>query len=218
MSYQLRDEQVTAGHRLFQPMLDIQVLTSALNTSFLVLAGGAQVMERWKPGDFMQTISTQFPDRTLRLSSFAPMFAIAQGVSIAALQVTVAAPLSKPDDVALPKAVHSPFDAAMMRLASLTYERFYERWRPDMEAAFGPDINQWPATFAFARRVRDFLIHTNGTVAFKSANARAVTWYNLTYSPADNGRDILKDLSVADLMVLVFELDDQMTTLAFPSA
>lgn len=106
----------------------------------------------------------------------------------------------------------------MIRIATLTYVNFYERWRPGMELKFGSDINSWPDLFAFARRLRDFLVHTNGKVGFKSSNAKAVSWHNLNYSSADNGHDIFDDLNVADLIVLVFELSDEMTALSFPSA
>lgn len=199
-------------------MLDLQTLTSGLNTSLSLIWKGPESVKTWKPGDFMQTISTQFPDRCLRLSSYMPMWALGQGVNIEALHISIVPPLSADDETPLGSAVHTPFNIAMLRIVTLTYISFYEHWRPHVEQRFGADINHWPDVFAFARRLRDFVVHNNAKVGFKSPNAKPVTWYNITYAPADNGKDIWQDLNVADVMVLVFELDDEMTALGFPAS
>lgn len=65
--------------------------------------------------------------------------------------------------------------------------------------------------------MRDFVVHSDGVVSFKSANAAAVSWRGLRLSPSDNGRQIMRtDLHVADFLALMLELDAEMTRLGFP--
>lgn len=219
MTYPLREQAVCAPHRLFQPMLDFQTMSSALQIAFELMRFGPQIFAGRGSGDWMQTVSTPYPNRAVRLSSYAPMAAIAAGQPLIGLRISVTETLSDPADQAFPSNSGIPFHAAMLRILIQTFTTFYERWRPHIEAKFGDDINRWPGIFAFARRLRDFLVHSNGLVSFRSANAAAVTWYAVTFAPKDNGRDIMAhDLGVADVLILMFEMDDEMTALGFPTA
>lgn len=217
MSYALREQQIDGAHRLFQPMLDLQTLTSALHIGFEIMLTDGHCMANWKPGDWQQEISTQFPDRAVRLSARKPMFLLAKGIETTALQISLIPARSLATSIQLPKVVATPFSSAMWRIAVVTYIAFYERWLPEIEAS-GGDLTKWPAIFAFAKRVRDFLAHNDGIVKFKGQFPAPVKWHNLTYEKSDEGRNIRDDLAPADILALMFEMDDEMTARGFPGS
>jgi len=147
------------------------------------------------------------------------MFLLARGESVEALQITMSETYQQPNPVAYPKAVADPFDDAMWRIAVTTYIAFYERWIPEFQSRFSDDIARWPAgVFPFAKRVRDFLAHTDGVVRFKSKAPKPVSWYGVSYAKSDEGKKVHDDLGVADIIALMFEMDDEMTARGFPGA
>lgn len=64
----------------------------------------------------------------------------------------------------------------------------------------------WPMVLQFANVIRDAFSH-GGTIAM-FAHIPAVTHFGLTYSAADNGRQVLhNDLSLADIFLLMIDAD-----------
>ncbi|MEJ7807671.1 MAG: hypothetical protein WKG03_17320 [Telluria sp.] len=84
---------------------------------------------------------------------------------------------------------------------------YFERMRPTIEGIYGPQPANWPPVWNFARVVRNAMSH-GGAINFTNLGSPAVTWRGLTYSPAENGRNILhSDLWPGDIFDLIVEMD-----------
>jgi hypothetical protein len=80
----------------------------------------------------------------------------------------------------------------------------------DLERKFGTEVSGWPAVWNFGRVVRNAMSH-GGKVHFTNSGASPVSWKGLTYSPADNGRQILhSDLWPGDIFDLIIEMDSHL--------
>jgi hypothetical protein len=102
------------------------------------------------------------------------------------------------------------FERQFLALERSMFVSYFERERPQIEAKYSKDITRWPGDWNFGRIVRNSAAH-NDEVVFNNLKAVPVTWHNLTYSPADNGRKILHvDLWPADLMCLMMDLDSHL--------
>jgi Cu/Ag efflux protein CusF len=83
---------------------------------------------------------------------------------------------------------------------------YFERHKLQMQQAHS-GTSQWPAVWNFARVVRNAMAH-GGKISILNKDAKPVTWKGLTYSYADNGRDILRnDLWPGDFFDLIQEMD-----------
>lgn len=89
---------------------------------------------------------------------------------------------------------------------------YFERHRHDIVDKFGTDVNSsWPSVWNFARVVRNAMAH-GGEILIRSPTAPPVNWKGLSYSPNDNGRNILHtDLWPGDLLDLLIEMDSHLS-------
>ena len=95
--------------------------------------------------------------------------------------------------------------------AQSMFVNYFERYRPDIETQYGENTTGWPQDWNFGRVVRNSFAH-KGVVYFKNASAPPVQWRGLTYSPADNGRNVMnQDLWPADLIYLMMDMDSHTT-------
>jgi hypothetical protein len=78
-----------------------------------------------------------------------------------------------------------------------------------------PDYNRWPPVANFVRVVRNALVH-GGTINIDSPTAPTVSWRGVTYDRAQKGRHIKPDLNYGDLIILLFELDEELNNLGAP--
>ena len=87
------------------------------------------------------------------------------------------------------------------------FTRYYENNLDGIEAVHGKRSgNTWPPVLQFSAVVRDAMSH-GGTIHM-FAYVPAVNYFNLNYSPADNGRKVIhNDLSCADIFFLMLEMD-----------
>lgn len=87
------------------------------------------------------------------------------------------------------------------------FVNYFERERATIEETYEANTDAWPGEWNFARVVRNSVAHNNA-VFFANPKAAPVSWRDLTYSPADNGRRVLNgDLWAADLIYLMIDLD-----------
>lgn len=217
MSYKLRHFKMDSAHRLYRHMKDCMTLSSAVGLSVLAITSPDNVRS-WKLDDCWGTEAQQFP-LAFKLNVVAPMVGAVRGLQVGTIDIELRAAekLAEPR-VPIPEA-SAALDPIIARIGALVFVAFYEQWLPEFIVHFQDDVTYWPEPFAFARRARDFLVHKEGVVAFRSPNAKPVSWHKLTYSPADNGRQILgTDLQLADLLALMFEMDDEMTARGFATA
>ncbi|MBV8187173.1 MAG: hypothetical protein JO339_08035 [Alphaproteobacteria bacterium] len=106
------------------------------------------------------------------------------------------------------------FFRAMMCNAILV---FYERYRPWLQGRFGRETKARPEFWRFCWAIRNAAVHHQGRINFTNSTAAPVTWRGLTYSPADNGKQVFgTDLSVGDLMFLMLGMSDELDTLGAP--
>ncbi len=83
---------------------------------------------------------------------------------------------------------------------------FFERYNDWLDDSLGKAEN-WPPTLNFARVVRNSIAH--GKIKIRDPAAPAVTWRGLTYSYADNGRQIVgSDLKLGEILALMFDAND----------
>lgn len=96
-----------------------------------------------------------------------------------------------------------PISAQNIRSAFLY---FYETNKDSFVATFGSDRSAWPMVLRFATVIRNACSH-DGKISITNPNAPAATWNGLSYSAADNGKEILfGELATADLIVLMHEV------------
>ena len=82
---------------------------------------------------------------------------------------------------------------------------YFETNRDDIEAKFGA-TKYWPETMTFGRILRNAFAHGGAIHIQDRATAR---WRGLTYSDAQNGRQVLyNDMTQGDLTVLMLDMDE----------
>ncbi|WP_146144783.1 hypothetical protein [Phreatobacter cathodiphilus] len=84
---------------------------------------------------------------------------------------------------------------------------YYQKQQYRLREYYGP-IASWPEVWRFGKIVRDAMAH-NGRVHISDERLGA-TWRGLSYSIADNGREVLNgDLLTGDLIYLLRDLDNE---------
>ncbi len=105
----------------------------------------------------------------------------------------------------------SKIQLLMARLIGDAFMSYYERHLDAVEARWGKEREgRWPMVWWFAWAVRNACSH-NGKTHFKTASHPAVHWKSLSYSYANNGRQVLfEDLTGVELMLLMEEMDAEL--------
>lgn len=102
----------------------------------------------------------------------------------------------------------------LSNIVSPIFVTFYEFYRPWLQAHMGNRSN-WPKVWSFGWAVRNCASH-GGKLAFKSSRD-AVVWRSLSYNRSNNGKKIIGvDLSVADIIILMFDMNDELDRLGCP--
>jgi hypothetical protein len=97
-----------------------------------------------------------------------------------------------------------------------TYVQFFEDRKLWIESSYGSNTYNWPSVWNFGRVIRNAISHRNA-LDFRNQNAPPVTWYNLSYSAADHGKKLFEtDFSIADVIVLMFEMNDALDVTGCP--
>ncbi len=91
---------------------------------------------------------------------------------------------------------------------------FFERYNDWLNVNKG-EAKNWPPTLNFARVVRNGVAH--GKINIRNPEASPVTWRGLTYSYADNGKQIIgTDLKLGEMIVLMFDANDALDAINAP--
>jgi hypothetical protein len=91
---------------------------------------------------------------------------------------------------------------------------FFERYNVWLRETYGDGVN-WHPTLNFARVVRNSAAH--GGINFRNPGAPSVSWKQFTYGPSDNGRQVIgPDLSLGEMLALMFECSDELDALNAP--
>jgi len=164
----------------------------------------------YQPGDFA-TLQGHLLKRNVRLPLVGPIAAALADRLPDSFHITVED--SKP--AATPLA-HT-FQGRTLR-SSLTaifhpmIVNYFEKHMSQLKAKFGSDRTAWPAAWQMGWLVRNGLSHGN-KIYFERATAKPVAWQGVTLGPTDNGRQlVLEILNHADLLLLLFEMEDTLFT------
>jgi hypothetical protein len=92
---------------------------------------------------------------------------------------------------------------------------FYERHKDWLVMTYASDPDKWPELFRFLRAIRNAVAH-DGKIGLRQKD-RPVVWHHAKYDQASNGRIVLPgELSVADILILMFEVSDELDRLGAP--
>jgi hypothetical protein len=109
-----------------------------------------------------------------------------------------------------------PLETMLTKVIVPFFVEFFEDHRPWLAANISKKFTQWPNVWQFARIVRNAASHA-GQVNTDDPAFVPVTWCGLTYGPAQNGRRIFGgDLALADIFILMLEMNDSLDALGRP--
>jgi hypothetical protein len=161
---------------------------------------------------------TQFPSIVVRFPIFTLLRTTIQATPLS--EFTIGFVVRKPPPPLPPGKAQSTVKGHgkfVLGLMTPLYVDFFERHREWMEETFPTQKDQWPPLFFFAFMLRNFISHSAGRVQFSYDESPPISWHALNYSPADKGREILgADIDIGDLIVLLFELSDELDRLGCP--
>ena len=107
------------------------------------------------------------------------------------------------------------FRSAMIATVSMIFVTFYQTY-VDWLAKHAKKYDNWPPRWKFARVIRNSVAH-GGRISIEKESAPPVSWYGLTYAYANNGREAIgEDLSHADMIALMFEMDEELNDAGCP--
>lgn len=190
-------------HCLLEPLNHFLVLAASISIAATYFTKGQVIFEK---GDYISIECKQFP-----LEVHLPL----SGPVQAALNE------KRPDKIQVnferttiaQKSYHlntSGFSEILRHTISPIFVDFYENAKHSVERQYGNGYEHWPPIWNFARVVRNACAH-GGHLHMVGQNPRPVSWHHLNYNQALNGRQIVGyDLSVGDMLVLLFELGDEL--------
>ncbi|OLF81480.1 hypothetical protein AWH62_02075 [Maricaulis sp. W15] len=164
------------------------------------------------PGDYLAVVSNRFPMQ-LRVPMSGPVEAALMEIPISRIDLAIEASTPAPTY----KIWTSGYQSLVRHLIAPLFVDFYEQHLPWIEANLGGrDGSKWPAVLDFARVIRNACSH-GGKLTFKNSTSRSVNWRGITYSPADHDKLVVcADLSLADIIALVFDISDELDARGCP--
>jgi hypothetical protein len=198
--------------RLFEPMRNLMVIVDALFTAVIAQKKGSGPSDRPGRGSGVDIECAQFPT-WVRLPVGAPILAIARNEAAVSVELTFHKQESS---------LTNPFEAnvlhkTLMNLVSPLFVNFFEQYEPWMSKHFNSDTKSWPALLDFGRLVRNWISHHHGKIHFEKPSYPGVEWHHLKYVPSDEGKLVIgDDLQLGDMIVLMFEISDELDRLDCP--
>lgn len=198
------------GDRLFEPFNDLTIILAALGRAMHQVgktgrdAGDFGVM-RMKPKIFDYAVAIPL----LGPLEIAFRGDLPEGIDIGLIDLADAQ-----GELEGPTKVTSGFGSVMNHIMQPIFLGFFERYNVWLTATSGEAVN-WPMTLNFARVVRNAVAH--GAINFRNPRTPPVSWKSLTYTYADRGRRIIPDdLGPTDLIGLMIEADEELTSMGAP--
>ena len=97
-------------------------------------------------------------------------------------------------------------------IAVVEFILYYEGYISRVAEFAKHDVKNYPPPWDFARVLRNSISH--GRVNIRDENFKPVSWYALSYGPAENGRKIAhEDMVLPDIWLLMMEMDMALTNL-----
>jgi len=88
-----------------------------------------------------------------------------------------------------------------------SFIRYFETYKPQIEATHGNNPWHWSTQWNFARIVRNAFAH-GGTIDIRDPASPSAAWKSISYGPSDNGRQIFfADVGAVEIISLMEEMD-----------
>ena len=206
MTYLNGDVDVPVGsHRLFPYFSNLLILTACISRALSVTANAPIY---FRPGAYTFFNSRQFPV-TVKLPEFGPIECALKQERYHVIQVRFEPKQSPAGNTVGLGLTREASNSICLATILPVFSTFFE----DNVAWLLQNVHsvksQWPGVIGFARVVRNAVAH-GGSIKI-NPNATPVTWHHLSYGPAENGKQIIgTDLIFGDLMILMFELSDEL--------
>jgi hypothetical protein len=199
------------GERLFAPVNDLLIILSGIAHASSLMAGGSVHTEP-KP---VFRVGTRWPDYGLGLPLRGPLEHALEGkiprwieIGIITSTEVLTEPLKEV------KLQTGGLREVMAHVVSPIFLLFFERYNDWLKTNAGPPVT-WPTMLNFARVIRNAVAH--GKIKIDNPSAPAVTWRGLSYSYADNGRQIIgTDVSLGEILALMFDANDALDAAGVP--
>jgi hypothetical protein len=197
-------------HRLFWPMFNLSVLISAISIASVGIKHGQVNL---KENDLAGFESRQFP-RNFSVHVGGPTALALAGTEPECLDVYLGKVENWRNDVPY---VSNGFANACLYAINPIFVEYFEVYKPWLVEKISVDPYQWPSPWTFAWLVRNSIVHNRGQIAWDKPGRQPIAWHNLTYSQSDNRRRIIgPDLTVADLAILLLEMNEALDPLGCP--
>jgi hypothetical protein len=208
MTYPLGDFRTYKGKdRLHEPLFVMQVIFESVGRAQYLVLKGAPIQT--SPGETWDFACYQFRDVEVRTPIHGPLeFAMKNEVPQSTGFGVVA--VGPKTDMG-PLITVIPFYTQMLLPFFVEFYEKYVLWlRANVDAR---EFTKWPMVWQFAMVVRNAASH-GGKINLKDATIPPRTWYNLSYSTADYGREPFKtDLFIGDLLILMKEMSEALDAL-----
>lgn len=108
-------------------------------------------------------------------------------------------------------------DSISTRICAALFALFVETGNEWLKRNYKKDAKDWPPVSNFCRIVRNAIVH-GGKINLNSETAVGGRWRHLNYNHRHNGKAILNDgdLSIGDLIILMFEMELELNELGAP--
>lgn len=209
MTIQVGRRVVQIGERLHTPLANLSVSMTSL--IYALQANDEMLIQHLRPGDTHRAQS-DCASILVWLPAYGPFQDAIIGRTIGPIGIDVRSASIVPSSAEKETKLPSVIDA----LAVPHFLQHFESCRDWLTANGHGDAKLWPMPLSFARVVRNAAGH-GGCLEIRNPNAPPVVWGSLSYSPADDGKKVIGvDLFLPDLVALMIEADDELTSLGAP--
>ena len=124
--------------------------------------------------------------------------------------------VDKPDRPPARTFISNGFSEVTRAFHHSMFSQFSEAASEWVKTNHSTDFKKWPPIANFCRVVRNAIVH-GGTINTRDTEAPTVEWRGLAYNHESRGRKIFElDLRPVDLVILLFDLDAELTDLEAP--
>jgi hypothetical protein len=190
------------AHRLHDHLYNFLVSLSSLCIAFQILKHGRNYPD-FAPGTNATIDSFQF-DMRVKVPNFEPLLVALDDRHPDAIEIEFLRGRESPLRVGDPV----PFQRILLNLMAPIFVQFFEDYKHWIDATFG-NTDNWPEIFNFARLVRNAFSHGNRLTIWNES-AKPARWHNLTYDHSHHNRPIGLDLTIGDILILMFEMNDEL--------
>lgn len=191
-------------HRLHPTLTTICIMFASVATALYAKAG--KDVHSWPPDAAVTVACAQF-DLAIHMPLVGPLESVLRGV--------------EPEEIKLLLSFKSASRGVVDIKNLLTkaivpsFVEFFEDGRLWLDTYASGSFIRWPDVWQFGRIVRNAAPHN--LISIDDPKFTPVKWYGLTYGPEQNGRSIFDaDLTLADVLILMFEMNDSLDQLGCP--